>query len=272
VASLFDVILHTARALEALHEGVATGGSVSTLVDSGLTSFGWQDDDLNNGTVLLIRDASSGGGDEQSRLVSDFTASSGTITVGTNFSIAPAAGDNYGVATKRYPRAIMVGKINETLQELGDIENTTDVTSTGALEYALNQNTYGRIIRIRAGNTGDDPQGWYPVPAYQHAEGKLLFKTAIPDDYTIRVHYVGPHGALWADSDTLNVDINPDWLGIAAALKCARWRLQQEGGDERVMTALINDLLMREAGQRRLRRAWKTNPVNNIFPIQYVEH
>lgn len=269
MAILFDALLQTARALEALHESVATGGSTTTIVDSRLTALGWANDDFDQGTALWIRDANGAGG-SQSRVASDFVGSSGTITLESAVSTAIESGDNYGVMTKRYPRGLLVGKINEALQELGEIESSTDIASTGALEYALSS-AFKRISRIIAGDTTTTPQAWTRIPAYQHAEGRLLFKTAVPSGHTIRIYYYANHAALYADADAVNADLNVDWLGLAAAVKCARWRLDKPGADQRSQTALLNDLMAREGGIRARRLRWRPNSISNIFSVGYPE-
>ena len=270
MATLFDALLHTARALEALHESVATGGSTTTIIDNRLSALGWVADDFDQGTAFWIRDANGSAG-SQSRIVSDFNLTgSGTIAVESAFSATIETADNYGVMTRRYTRGLLVSKINEALQELGEIESFTDIVSTGALEYALAA-TFKRIARIIAGNTTTTPQAWTRIPTYQHAEGRLLFKTAPASGNTIRIYYYANHAAVYADADAINPDINIDWLGMAASVKCARWRLGQPGADQRAQTALLNDLMSREGGIRARRLRWRPNSITNVFPTGYPE-
>lgn len=271
MATLFDIMLHTARTLEALHEGLATGGAAATLLDSALPGYGWAAGDFDNGTLLWIKDINSTLGGSQSRIVSSFT-------MGTTFNVPawsgtkfPEAGDTYGALLKAYPVGQIIGKVNEVLQELGEIVSTFDVAATGAQEYAL-ADTYKRIHKIEIGDAAATVQRWVPHLLWRQTQGRLYFPQAIKSGYTIRIHYLAQPSILAADTDALNADFNADWVGLAAAVKCARWLLGRPGADEKAQTSLLNDLMVREAQLRPARRVYRIAPVNQLFPFDIPEH
>jgi hypothetical protein len=130
--TLFDLTLELARILGTVREGVATGGSTTTIVD---TVARTEDDDaFNGGTAWITYDAGGAGAAPQGeyQIVSDFTASSDTITTAA-FSAAIASGDRYAVAGLRYPLDLLIQKINESF---GVIEKTD--TSTACLPMYWN--------------------------------------------------------------------------------------------------------------------------------------
>ncbi len=274
MATLFDCLLHTARALQALHEGTATStGTTTTLLDSNLTGRGWLDDDFNQGTFFFIKDVSVPTSNLGTRTVTDFTAATGTVTWATAFGVSPALGDVYGIMTKRYPQYIMVQKVNEVLQELGEIVSNAaaaaTLTADGTREYSL-ADTY-RIAKILIGDSTASPQDWHDENMWLHRQGRLLFSKDVDSGKSIKVYYYTTHGALLADTDTLDGDINPDWVGVAAAAKAAHWRLYEVGADDKAQAGLVNVLAAREAQLRPMRRAWRPRPATNIFTFAYPE-
>lgn len=268
--TLFDALLACARALDAVRENEATGGTTTTLVDADLPGLGFdRADEFKFGTLLLINDP-NGTIEKLTREVTAYNQANGTLTFSPATATATEAGDHYGVVYPKYPKFVMIGKINESLGELGEIVSTQDIASTGVYEYALTS-AYERIESIWHALTTASKQDWEQVFLYQHREGRLLLDRPVDSGRTIRVRYFTTHAYVAADADVINEDINPDWLGVDAALRCARWRLQQSGAEDRALTAQVNDLMVRAARLQARRRMWRPNQVVNIFPFGYPE-
>jgi hypothetical protein len=227
--------------------------------------YGWQDDDFNGGTFLWQWDASHQAAAGHSRVITDYVASTSTATWASAVPAGIADGDLYALILKRYPRNLIVAKINQALREWGEIIAYTDITSTGAQEYAL-ADTYKRIAYIERGDLTATVQNWGFITSYRHSEGRLRLATTVPSGQTIRVHYYTPHCTLVGDGDILNVDVNLDWLALAAAQKIVRWRLAQVGSDDKALTAQLNDLMIRESQHRAKRRNFRARVATNIFP------
>jgi len=259
MTTLFDILLQTARALEALQEGTASADSAggTTLVDSQLAVRGFTDDDHFNGGTLLYQSATEA--DRKSRLVSDYAGATGLITWVTQLGVTPATGTRYGVMTRRYPREMLSAKVNEALVELGDVP-TVDVTLTtltATLEYSLPAAAKRDLRQVWLARQTSAPWRWEQQlrvrrePTAAGAVGVLLFPEQPRVGYKIKLVYLAPHARVAADYDLISDYVSVDWLGLAAAEKLARWRLEGPGADERDLTALLNNLTLRTAQARR---------------------
>ena len=113
MTTLFEVVLHAARALEALQEGSVSVNSsnTTTLTDSQLVVRGFTDDDWFNGGSLFYQS----GANRVTRLVTDYSGTTGMITVGIALPETPLLGAGYGVMTRRYPLLVLNGKLEEAL-------------------------------------------------------------------------------------------------------------------------------------------------------------
>lgn len=263
----FTTMVQAARALQALHEGQASADSagVLTVVDSLLPSLGWSRDDLfNGGTVFVIRDGAGAAPEGQSRVVTDYTGSSGTITVAQAFTAAVGTGDYYGVMTNRYPRSILLGKMNEALMEMGDVPTVdTSLTTVGdQLEYALPVAAKGDLREVWLARNTAAPYDWEPQLTTRTewtaagSAGALIFPRQPRVGYAIKLVYMATHPQVVPENSAALISeyVPLDWLALATAVKCAAWRLEGPGDDRQAMTALLNDLMTREATARRRRQ------------------
>jgi hypothetical protein len=139
MAILFDILLGVARDSGMLREGIATGGSTTTILDS----VGRTEDNgvFNDGTAFVVYDAGGGGvaPENQSKLVTDFGKTGGIITTQA-FSAAVVVNDYYGVMNKRYPRWALIQSVNESLRDIGrvgTVDSTTLDTAASKREYNL---------------------------------------------------------------------------------------------------------------------------------------
>jgi len=275
MTTLFDVLLQTARALEALQEGVtsAASGGNTTLVDSQLVVRGFTDDDFFNGGTLLYQPATAA--NRGSRLVADYTGATGTLTLAAALADTPAQGARYGVLTRRYPRELLSGKINEALAELGDVptvDTASLTTASDQLEYNLPVAARRDLRQVWLARQTAAPWEWERQLRVRAepgtglgAVGVLLFPEAPRAGYKLKLVYLAPHPLVGADADLISDYVSPDWLGLAAAEKLARWRLEGSGADERDLTALLNNLTLRLAQGRR-RHPVATAPRFPVLP------
>jgi len=81
--TLFELIRDVASHVGALVEGVATGGSTTTIIDTVVRTE--PDDYWNGGDALIIYDAGGAGAAPQGEIkrITDFVSSTSTITAGT---------------------------------------------------------------------------------------------------------------------------------------------------------------------------------------------
>jgi hypothetical protein len=184
-------------------ESTATSGSASTIVDTTALTGQYADDYLNNAWVSIITDAGGAHAapEGQSRRISDFVGSTGTITVPTVFSASPAAGDTYRVWSG-VPKAEILEAVSESLRAAWpsfyqrvydttvDIEDDTyeyDIPAT--IEYLVD-------VEIQ----GDEDSTYYvPVKNWTVRKSGASTRKLVLDhnqtfttDYDLRLIGIGP--------------------------------------------------------------------------------
>lgn len=94
--SLAEVRAALARAMGRLVEGTATGGGLTTIVDTEGLAIRVNAEELERG-IAYIRAADDESPEGEARWVEDYTVGTSTLTVATAFSAAVGAGDSYEV-------------------------------------------------------------------------------------------------------------------------------------------------------------------------------
>lgn len=277
MATVFQVLVHAARALDALIEGLATGGSASTVVDSYMSAhLGFSDDDeFNGGTVFIPLTTDTAAPQNESRVVTDHAASTGTLTVAPVFSAAVAAGDRYGVMTDRYPKATLLGKLNEALAEIGDIPTdyiySTFITAAATREYLIPTAAKRDPRQLFIATNTAQPYDWQPVAHWtvRHSDAGDDAYLLLPYQPTaarlLKLVYMAPHPAVYTDAGEISDYLGLDWLGLEVAMRAARWRLNMPGDDAEKLTAKLNDLLRQLELAKRRRRIVQPPP-QQIYP------
>lgn len=265
--TLFDLTYQLARKLGATSEGVATGGSTSTLVDTVELT---QDDDFwNGGTVWVLYDAGGAGAAPQGEysVVSDFATNTDTATLRTTLTAAIAAGDRYAIARTRYPLHILIAKLNEAIQEVGPLEITDITTITTAAdqtEHSLPANVHEvRQVWLQTNIDTNDNQ-WTPVTDWkiQKSATGTADKIILPQytaGYLIKLVYWGYHSALYAATSVLDDSIHPDRVISNAAVGCLLWRKAKVGESDSSINEMLN-YFQAEAAQMDARHPTRIPP------------
>jgi hypothetical protein len=242
MTTAFDAMLALARQV-GLTEGTATGGSSTTLVDSGL---GGTDDEYNGGTAFLITDAGGAGAapENESASITDYAASTGTVTV--TFSAAPGAGDAYGLC--KTPRYRLYQAINLALSDLRKVpfeDDTSLDTAASTLAYTIPAAAKRDLRQVWLALNKTAPihwqelHGWYQI--HGKSTGDLVFLSQPPATRDIRLVYCGPHSLLTADTSSLNSAVPLNYLKWRAAYYIYRQRLHEAGKDASRWTGLMNE-------------------------------
>lgn len=247
-----DALRDVLTELGQLNEGIATGGTTATVVDSLL---GGSDDDWNGGTVIITRDAAGAGDLPQGQfgVVTDYTATGGTIAVAAGtFTTAPTTADIYGVSTSYYPARQVLRSLNRALSALGDIPLTDIATLTTAAtqtEYTYSvawksQRPFRVDIQGKLSDTNDyqwrEMSNWEYVPATAGATGLLIFEGQPPIGYLLRIWYRGPHPAVNDYSDVIYEGFHPDLVVWKTVYEVLIWQRGRSGGTDPSVSEMLN--------------------------------
>lgn len=261
MTTAFAVMVQAARYLEALIEGVATSnGTTTTLIDTHLAAQGYVDDDFNNGTIFHKGKAASA-------VVTDFATGTHTLTFEACGLVAgdTNSGAAFGVMTDRYPRALLLGKLNEVLAEINDhVADSANIlvsALTDGQEMTLADTV--RVLRVWGGNASA-PYEWRPIYTWRQAQGVLRFEDKLSVDM-IRYQYLTAMAPVTADSSTISDEFSVSWLALETAVKCARWRLFQPGAQDKTLATFINDLMQRAAAAKNKLRTMRDEQVRFVM-------
>jgi hypothetical protein len=248
MVDLFDLTYLTASELGHTREGTATGGSATTLVDIlGLSDF--DDDDFNRGALWILEDAAGEGAAPEGsyRIVTDFVASSKTLTVQTFGAPNPVgAGDKYAVSTERFPLWLIIQQINRALARLGKMPRV-DKSLTSLVNTVTYTLPLAVALDLRQVHYYDDNilkwvsvLGWRIEYADIGTSPSLIFPYVIPEGKTIRLTYAAVHPELRDEGDDLDPAVHPDLVVYEAAQRCLSWYIARTGLDD--LKSLQKDL------------------------------
>ena len=237
--TLFDLTYRVARELGILKEGVATGGSTTTIIDTNERTE--ENDYWNSGTAWILKDAGGAGAapEKEYARITDHVAATGTVTIGT-LTAAVGAGDRYAVADKWVPLNIIISQINSALLDLGavPIVDTTTVTiADQQTEYSLPV-AAGLDLRqvLIQGQTTDSNDnrwkeivGWHVLNAAPAGTPILVLDNQYSTGYDLMLVYMGQHAMLSASTDALSEHVPIERVVYPAALQCLYYLAQRTG-------------------------------------------
>lgn len=227
--TLFDLTYRVAREVGFLQEGVATGGSTSTLADThDLT----QDADFwNGGTVWILRDSAGAGAapEKEYAIVSDFA--SPTVTLRSNLTAAVASGDRYAIADDRVPLHTIISKINQALMDMGHVpyvDSTTLTIEGSKTEYTLpvQAGLDLREVWYQTYNSDADDNRWTLVDGWNVSVNTtgtgstLILPTQLDAGYKLKLVYMAEHPHLYDYDDMLSDAIPMERIVYPAVRDC----------------------------------------------------
>lgn len=252
--NLYDILLRVHDELGGLKYGLATGGSATTLVDSGL---GGSDDDWNDGTVFIV-EADAAAPEGEFAEITDYAAGTGTLTFSSSgingISSAPASADEYALASSKYKLDKMRGVINRALSGL--LIPATDETLTTAAnqkEYtipAVANDALRRVYIAQTSTAGNE--GWVEMFNWRQVIFDLIFSSQPPVGKTIKLEYMNPHTRLAAYSDTLSNFVPLNRIVAEVYFLADVERIRRKGGRSVSMKRKLDDAKVDlEAARRR---------------------
>lgn len=240
MTTLADLVYQTASALNIVSEGTGTGGSAGppvTLVDAnGLTEA---DDYWNEATCIVLYDAGGAGAAPQGQFspVADYVLTSHTLTMKVApepvLTTAPASGDRYALAAKRYPLDKIIQCINMALNDLGLIPYTDTSLTTAAsqteytLPTALANLDLRQVWEQTVTSDSNDNQwrqiyDWYLTPPAIGSPATLILPQ-LTTGHKLMLVYNAYHPTLRVCTDKLSELVYPPLVVYPAALKCLMW-------------------------------------------------
>lgn len=253
MTTLAEMALRVAREVTDVMDGLATAGAATSLTDTDSLiqpSAYWK-----NGTLWLKSGTHSG----KTRKVLTYADSICTFATLTTSVGTP----RYSICTSVYPYPQIVGAINTALESTHVTGHDESLTGDGTtLLFSLPAGVYDikRVEFVRNSTETLISTHW------REDFGKLRFDDgyAPVDDDVIRIVYRKRPTELTADTDSLNTEINEEWLKYKAAESLLWWAVGVYGNvpehriEERMNKALNNlkgrmprreiDIVMRAGG------------------------
>lgn len=241
--TLFDLTLELARCLGTLSEGIATGGSQSTIADS--VERTEADDYWNNGSAWITYDVGGAGAAPQGEYgyISDFANTGGVITLRSNLTAGVASGDRYAIATPRYPLHLLIQKTNESFGVIEKTDLSTVTIASSQLEYSLPSDVLElKEVWIQADadvNNWQRVYDWYVHKSDTGTADKLILARQHSAGYLVKLVYTTYHQVLRVATDKLDDSIHEKKIVYSAAVGCLLWRKAKVGDSD----SSVNDLL-----------------------------
>jgi len=234
------------RRLKVVRTSTATGGSTTTIADTKLVDDlgdSNEDDVLNRGTVIIVKDAAGAAPEGEFNRISDYD-DAGTITVPSAWSASSsvASGDTYMNISPDFPLFDMIEIVNDALVYLGRIPKVYSSLTTAAnqTEYTLPVALKGidltdieiqGILTDANDNRYVPISGWKITPALPGSTG-LLTLPQFASGYILRVGYPGLHPRVSAFSDYISEYIHPELATACVRAHALQWYNDQRGGDD----------------------------------------
>jgi hypothetical protein len=242
----------------------ATGGSTTTFIDTNLEDL-YGDDELKDGTVLVVRDAggASAAPENEFSRISAYVESTNTATIAT-LTAAIASGDTVELIQADYPLRILIELANDALRDCGEISGVYSSTTTleDATEYTIPV-AYKKLtgIFLQTNSSDSDDNEWekvpidHIIPAAANTAATLVLKYPLTAGYTLQFVYDGFHPVVSAYNSYINEAIAPPLAALMLADKIMQWHG-------------VNDNNMNYANkiQAELAEAKRTYPVRRTRP------
>jgi hypothetical protein len=234
MTTLAQAMLEAARFVGIVHEGTATGGSTTTLVDTAL-SFG--SGYFNGGTLWVLSGDNAG---VCTPVVSQHA--NGTITISTQAS-ACDSGNRYALATDKFTKAMLQQAVNYVLRRL----DVTDIdTAHSASDGVATLSGISNVRRVYTVDGDSKIRNFH----WKEIDGKIVFDDSSLAE-TLEIWYVKSHGELSSDSGEIADDVHLDCLIASAAVYLWRNYLQKHKKDDPTALDMLNEAKTLEATARR---------------------
>lgn len=230
-----EMTLIVARTVSHVFDGVATGGTTTTVVDTSLAETLGA---YNSGTVWITQS-----GVVSSRTVTTF--GSNTITFSPALTNTVAAGQLYSVAPNDFPKSQLEQSILEVLEKLAILKVDSTATVVAGADVTLPTGVSDVrqvfVVGVRCNH-------WVEV------SGKLKFdKTSY--NGALELRYAASPAVPTTDTSILDPTADPEWLHWAAVTKLWRDYYRDHLKDNPVAIELFNEARQNELIAKNAMRA-----------------
>ena len=244
MTTLAGITLKLAKVLGNVTTGTATGGSATTLVDTGRAealSY-W-----NSGCIWITSGTYSG----LSRAITTWTLSTNTFAFPT-LAGAILSGVTYSViegSPLGFSRSVLQNAVNAALGEVKiPTLDTSTVTVANQMSYALPAGA-SDLRKVEVATSLSSPYEYQEHNHWWNSATYLYFdERSQPDTagYIIRLTYMAAHSEL-TDTDSVNALVDDNWLKWASAVHVLRWKMQRTKNDDPVVAQMLNEAIANEA-------------------------
>lgn len=258
MSTLKDIIKDTLFRVGELHSGLATGGSATSLIDSGLKG---SNQDWQYGTLFVDKTTDAAAPVGQFAEVSSYVKSSGTLNVAASaLSAAPGAGDYYSVGSNLFGPDVVRTAVNFALSQLGEIpaEDESLETSGSTTEYTLPVGISERnLVQVWVSqlSTSGDRRKRQLLDWYVRPDNVLVFRSQPDTGFELTLMYMAPHDALWAYGDTLSRFVHIELASAATAYWLIKQKKRRSAGVSSEQIDELNDAAVDYMNAR------KTHPI-----------
>lgn len=240
MATVRDALLEAARHMGAIREGIATGGSTTTLED---TLMNEPAANFAGGTLWML----SGDNDGLCDIVSQYNE--GVATIETTLSTAIAAGDEYAIADAEYPKQKLKQAVMAALRFFSSLKTDDTKTVTANTEEYTLPTGVSNVKRVEVATSSSTPYGFVPNYYWKEWNGKLVFvggKEPTTTGNIIRIWYEEYIGEL-SETDNIPDSVNLTWLKWAAVAWLYRDQIKRIQKDNPTNLDLLNEAKTLEA-------------------------
>jgi hypothetical protein len=220
-----------------------TGGSDTTIIDTKLAEdLGDSnvDDIYNGGTAIVISDAGGAYAAPEGEFsrITDYVASTYTITISPALTTAVASGDKVLVTPNTFPLYDMIEVVNDALRYLGDVPryDTSINTTAEQTEYTLplalkgrkvinvelqtelsdaNDNQWVQVSNWKEGFAAAGSTGTFILPQYEAG-------------YTVRLTYLAEHPKVSAYADYIDEHMDRNLVNACVYVHALQWKNDSE--------------------------------------------
>lgn len=261
--------------------GVATGGSTSSVIDTGIGDR-YTDNDMKDGSMFIIRDAAgaSAAPENEWGVISSYTQSTNTFVIPT-LTAAVSSGDTYMFTMPFISLYEMLELANQALKSLGDIAavSTSLTVVEGQTEYSLPVTMKREdIIRVEVqtvddadANYWDRVSDWDVIPATPGSTG-LIILPQLQSGRTIKIIYNGAHPTLTTYNSPISEPINPEIISNILVKEALGWYNGRTGGSENYWLQKENEYAQKVEISRVRFSVWKPSQSTKWFTSGVDRH